>query len=43
VLIPPILSASPAVQGLLTWAIPLVVFLAVLLWYVLALRRHHPE
>lgn len=42
-LISPILSTSPAVQGLLTWAIPLAVFLAVLLWYVLVLRRHHPE
>jgi hypothetical protein len=39
----PILATSPLVDGILSWAIPLAVFLAVLLWYVLMLRRHHPQ
>lgn len=39
----PIAAASPLVQGILSWAIPLAVFLAVLLWYVLSLRRRHPQ
>ena len=30
-------------EGILTWAIPLGVFLAVLAWYMLLLRRRHPE
>jgi hypothetical protein len=43
VLIPQTVATSPVVEGVLTWAIPLVVFLAVLLWYFLLLRRHHPR
>jgi hypothetical protein len=43
VLTPPIAATSPLVQGILSWAIPLAVFLAVLLWYVLLLRRRHPQ
>jgi hypothetical protein len=39
----PIAVASTLVQGILSWAIPLAVFLAVLLWYVLLLRRRHPR
>jgi hypothetical protein len=39
----PIIAASVFVQGLLTWALPLAVFLAVLAWYVGRLRRRHPE
>jgi hypothetical protein len=31
------------VAGILTWAIPLAVYLAVLLWYFLLLRRRHPQ
>jgi hypothetical protein len=27
----------------IAWAIPLFVFLAVLAWYLLLLRRRHPE
>ena len=40
---PPIASASPLVQGIISWAVPLAVFLAVLLWYFLSLRRRHPR
>jgi hypothetical protein len=43
VLTPAIVATSPVIQGILTWAIPLAVFLAVLLWYVLLLRRRHPQ
>ena len=43
VLAQPTLATSPVVEGILTWAIPLAVFLGVLLWYVLMLRRHHPQ
>jgi hypothetical protein len=39
----PVLALSVAGQGILTWAIPLGVFLAVLIWYMLLLRRRHPE
>jgi hypothetical protein len=42
-LTPPILATSIVAQGVLTWALPLFVFLAVLLWYVLLLRSRHPE
>ena len=35
--------ASVVADGILTWALPLAVLIAVLVWYVLALRRHHPE
>jgi hypothetical protein len=40
---PPTLATSLLVDGILTWAFPLAVFLAVLLWYLLTLRRHHPQ
>ncbi len=40
---PTIVATSIVGQGILTWAIPLGVFLAVLLWYLLLLRRRHPE
>jgi hypothetical protein len=43
VLTTPIAATSPLVEGILTWAIPIAVFLAVLLWYVLLLRRRHPR
>ena len=36
-------AITVAGQGVLTWAIPLGVFLAVLVWYVLQLARRHPE
>ena len=39
----PTVASSPVVEGILTLAIPLGVFLAVLLWYFLLLRRHHPQ
>jgi hypothetical protein len=39
----PLIAVSTVAQGILTWAIPLGVFLAVLLWYLLLLRRRHPE
>jgi hypothetical protein len=39
----PVLALSVVGQGILTWAIPLGVFIAVLLWYMLLLRRRHPE
>lgn len=39
----PLVALSVVGQGILTWAIPLGVFLAVLLWYMLLLRRRHPE
>jgi hypothetical protein len=38
-----LIAISTVAQGILTWAIPLAVFLAVLLWYLLLLRRRHPE
>ena len=40
---PTVIAASVVGQGILTWAIPLGVFLAVLFWYVLQLIRRHPE
>lgn len=40
---PTIIAASVVGQGILTWAIPLGVFLVVLLWQLLDLRRRHPE
>jgi len=40
---PPTLATSLLVEGILTWAIPLAVFLGVLFWYLLILRRHHPR
>jgi hypothetical protein len=39
----PTLASSPLVEGIISWAIPLVVFLAVLLWLFLLLLRHHPQ
>ena len=38
-----LLAISTEAQGILTLAIPLVGFLAVLAWYILVLRRRHPE
>jgi hypothetical protein len=38
-----LIATSTFVQGVLTWAFPLVVFLAVVVWYVLLVRRHHPD
>jgi hypothetical protein len=39
----PLVALSVVGQGILTWAIPLGVFIAVLIWYMLLLRRRHPE
>jgi hypothetical protein len=39
----PVIATSVAVQGLMTLAIPLGTFLAVLAWYVILLRRRYPE
>jgi len=39
----PLVALSVVGQGILTWAIPLGIFLAVLVWYMLVLRRRHPE
>ena len=38
-----IIAITVAGQGVLTWAIPLFIFLAVLAWYMLLLIRRHPE
>jgi len=38
-----LLATSTVAQGILTWAIPLAVLIAVLIWYLLLLRRRHPE
>ena len=40
---PHLIAASAFAQGVLTWAFPLVVFLAVVVWYVLLVRHHHPD
>ena len=37
------IAASTIAQGILTWAIPLGVLLVVLAWYVLLVRRRHPD
>ena len=37
---PTIIAASVVGEGILTWAIPLGVFLAVLLWYLLRRPAH---
>jgi hypothetical protein len=42
-LLPQVIAISSDAQGVLTWAIPLFGFLAVLIWYLLLLRRRHPE
>jgi hypothetical protein len=39
----PILSLSTVGQGILTLVVPLGVLLLVVAWYVLLLRRSHPE
>jgi hypothetical protein len=36
-------AISTFAQGALTWAFPLAVFLAVVAWYVLLVRRNHPD
>jgi hypothetical protein len=41
--LPGLIAISTDAQGVLTWAIPLGAFLAVLAWGVLVLRRRHPE
>ena len=38
-----IVAVSDFVQGLLTWALPLLVFVAVVLWYFVLVRRRHPD
>jgi hypothetical protein len=38
-----IIAITVAGQGALTWAIPLGVFLAVLVWYMVQLIRRFPE
>jgi len=42
-MVPQLIAISTEVEGILTWAIPLGGFLAVLAWDVLVLRRRHPE
>jgi hypothetical protein len=42
-LLTPILFTSVVAEGILTWAIPLAVLIALVVWYVLLLRRRHPE
>jgi hypothetical protein len=37
------IATSTFVEGVLTWAFPLAVFLSVLVWYVLLVRRRHPD
>jgi hypothetical protein len=37
------MAASILAQGVLSLVLPLVVFLSVVAWYVLLVRRHHPE
>jgi hypothetical protein len=39
----PIFSTSVTAEGILTWAIPLGVLIALIIWYVLLVRRRHPE
>jgi hypothetical protein len=39
----PILSLSTIGQGILSLVVPLGVLLLVLAWYVLLVRRRHPE
>jgi hypothetical protein len=38
-----IIAITVAGQGVLTWAIPLGIFLVVLFWYVIQLARRFPE
>lgn len=42
-MLPQLIAISTAAQGILTLVIPLGAFLAVLAWYLLLLRRRHPE
>jgi hypothetical protein len=42
-LLPQLIAISSEAQGILTWAIPLGVFLAVLAWWLLLVRSRHPE
>jgi hypothetical protein len=42
-LLTPIVSTSVVAEGILTWAIPLAVLIALVVWYVLLVRRRHPE
>ena len=42
-LLPDLIAISSDAEGILTWAIPLGGFLAVLAWCVVVLRRRHPE
>jgi hypothetical protein len=38
-----IVATSVTAEGILTWAMPLGVLIALVIWYVLLLRRRHPE
>jgi hypothetical protein len=38
-----IIATSTVVQGILTWAMPLGVLIALVIWYLLLVRRRHPE
>jgi hypothetical protein len=38
-----LVATSVAAQGIITWALPLVVFLAVLIWYLLQLMDRFRE
>lgn len=42
-LLPHLIAISSDAEGILTWAIPLGGFLAVLAWCVVVLRSRHPE
>ncbi len=42
-LLTPIVSTSVVTEGILTWAIPLTVLIALVVWYVQLVRRRHPE
>jgi hypothetical protein len=42
-LLRPIVSASVVAEGVLTWAMPLAVLIALVIWYVMLVRRRHPE
>jgi hypothetical protein len=42
-LMTPIVATSVTAEGILTWAMPLGVLIALVIWYVLLLRRRHPE
>jgi hypothetical protein len=42
-LLTPTVATSVVAQGILTWAMPLGVLIALVVWYMLMLRRRHPE